>query len=225
VKRLAIWDHLLWGLEERSFLKRSAEVLANDFPNPNRDGCPSASVLEKIAAKKMPIQEASSYLAHLSSCSACFEDFRRFKTAARRPVRRNLIYAAAAVAVTVAIGAWFLTQTLRNQPREAVIDLRDQSASRGIVPPQNAAPALPEVSRFARRVTLLLPIGAEGHYAVELKTNSGVTVANSEGSVLIHDSAARLSLGFALRELPPGIYELKLKPDSGQPVVYHIKIK
>lgn len=218
--------HLIpWRWRERSFLTHSAVVLAEAFPNPNREGCPDDSVLRRIKAGVMPLAEAAPFLEHLGRCSDCFRSFRELKRETQQQKRFKAVYGFAGVVLIVILGTWWRNAGhAQNDSLQAVVDLRPYFPSRGInVSAPEAAPA--EFSRSASEITLLLPLGAEGHYAVEARNPGGALIAASEASGVIQDSVVRLTFKIDLRSAPPGALDLWLRPQAGQPLSYRVWLK
>src|SRR5713226_725364 len=154
-----------FNAEEKRILDLLGRGLSQDFPNPQRVGCPDAAVLRGIAAHKVPLSEADRWLDHFSSCSPCFQDFTQFrKQAANR--RRPQIWLAAAAVFIFAIAGWFWVRTRPPAQTAAVVvlDLRGRATVRGENPPEiNKLPL--EVPRNAKTLNLELPIGSnEGAY-------------------------------------------------------------
>src|SRR5438045_7704166 len=94
------------SIEEKRILDLLDRGLSQEFPNPGRVGCPDLSVLRGIAQHKIPLSQADQWLNHLSACTPCFQDFRRFRGEATAGRRRVLQMALASAAVLlIVIGA------------------------------------------------------------------------------------------------------------------------
>ena len=65
--------------EEKRFLDAMGRALLSEFPNPERIGCPDATLLKGIASHKVPLAQADPWLDHITSCSPCYGDFRQFR--------------------------------------------------------------------------------------------------------------------------------------------------
>ena len=80
-------------LSDKAFLEIGNRHLAEDFPNPTRQGCPDDSVL-KLAAEQ-PAQMSEETLDHITLCSPCYNIFSDFlgkapvKSAPRKPKARS----------------------------------------------------------------------------------------------------------------------------------------
>jgi hypothetical protein len=80
-------------LSDKAFLEIGNRHLAEDFPNPTRQGCPDDSVLKQAA--EHPAQMSEETLNHITLCSPCYNIFSDFlgkasvKSAHRRPKARS----------------------------------------------------------------------------------------------------------------------------------------
>jgi len=60
-------------LSDKAFLEIGNRHLAEDFPNPTRQGCPGDSVLRQAA--EHPAQMTEQTLNHITLCSPCYNLF------------------------------------------------------------------------------------------------------------------------------------------------------
>ena len=80
-------------LSDKAFLEIGNRHLAEDFPNPTRQGCPEDSVLRQAA--EHPAQMTEETLNHITLCSPCYNTFSDFlgkagvKSAHRKPKARS----------------------------------------------------------------------------------------------------------------------------------------
>ena len=63
-------------LSDEAFLEIGNRHLAEDFPNPARQGCPDDSVLKQAA--EHPAQMTEETLNHITLCSPCYNIFSDF---------------------------------------------------------------------------------------------------------------------------------------------------
>jgi hypothetical protein len=63
-------------LSDKAFLEIGNRHLAEDFPNPTRQGCPHDSVLKQTA--EHPAQMSEETLNHITLCSPCYNIFSDF---------------------------------------------------------------------------------------------------------------------------------------------------
>ena len=81
----------------RALERTLARVVMTQFPNPERKGCPGATVLRAIAGKRISMRDPS--IEHVGVCSPCFREL----TAMRGAIfRRKVLWIAGAV-VSVAV--------------------------------------------------------------------------------------------------------------------------
>ena len=66
--------------------KAVQDAILNDYPNPDRVGCPEAAVTREVAFReeltKDPVWE------HITHCSPCYAEFLKFKDECRRQKER-----------------------------------------------------------------------------------------------------------------------------------------
>lgn len=72
-------------LTDKAFLEIGNRHLAEDFPNPTRQGCPKDSVLRHAA--EQPAQMSEETLNHITLCSPCYNIFSDFL--GKLPVKRS----------------------------------------------------------------------------------------------------------------------------------------
>src|SRR6185437_8516397 len=98
-----------WGLkgEERQLLRLLAESALNDYPNPERIGCPGQDFLRTLAYRRKLIPVSDPRLDHVVRCSPCFREFTNFQAAAKR--RRNRRWTAitmVAAVIVIVLALW-----------------------------------------------------------------------------------------------------------------------
>ena len=70
--------------EEKRLMDLMADGLSQDFPNPERIGCPDSEVLRGIALHKLTLTDVGRWLDHLSTCSPCFQQVTQFRREGKR---------------------------------------------------------------------------------------------------------------------------------------------
>jgi hypothetical protein len=90
--------------EDRQVLQLLNRELAEEFPTPDRAGCPDSGFLQRVARHQVPISEIDTWIDHLGSCSECFGEFNRLKAASGARRRRVILYAATACIVLASVG-------------------------------------------------------------------------------------------------------------------------
>ena len=69
-------DHKRKPSVDKAFLKLGRKHLAEDFPNPTRQGCPQDDVLRLLA--EQPTKVDDSVLDHITLCSPCYMTYSAF---------------------------------------------------------------------------------------------------------------------------------------------------
>lgn len=201
--------------DEKRILDALGRGLLNEFPNPERAGCPGRDVLKRIASHEMPLTEAEKWLDHLTSCSPCYRDFSQLQNAQELRRKRTWLAIAAVILLCGSVGGWAFvrwhhgTQTVQT----ATLDLRDYSVARGAEPNPNLPPV--ELSRGASSLAILLPVGsAAGPYDIRIVTRSGNPILEANGTAEFENGITRLQVAAHLRSLSPGSYVLQIRTDG-----------
>jgi hypothetical protein len=202
--------------DERRILDALGRGLLNEFPNPERTGCPGSDVLRRIAAHQMPLAEAERWLDHLTSCSPCYGDFNQFRESDRL-ARRRVILAIAASILVIATGAsWWVIHT-KNEIRLAqstVIDLRNRSVARGSDPVPVEPPL--EIRRSVSHLVIYLPLGSsDGPYEIRISTKAGSAVLSTAGVASLKDGVTSIQAVVDLSSASSGQYVFQVRrPNS-----------
>ena len=201
-----------FNAEDKRILDLLGRGLSQDFPNPQRVGCPDSAILKGIALHKVPLAEADRWLDHFSSCSPCFQEFTQFrKQAVDR--RRTQVWLAAAAVLVFAVAGWLWVRTRPSVQTSAtvVLDLRERSLARGENPTDAKEVAL-EIPRTAKHLIMDLPIGSkEGSYDLALLNEAGDEVSRASGTATLEDHIVILRADIDVRNLSPGLYFLGLR--------------
>jgi hypothetical protein len=99
--------------EEREMREMLRDILATDFPNPERRGCPeNVEAKLKALAWRRRFPEAQQIISHLGSCSPCYQEHADF---VRQYRSRQWLYRLTAVAVlVVGLGFWISWKLMRS---------------------------------------------------------------------------------------------------------------
>jgi hypothetical protein len=187
--------------------------LSQDFPNPQRVGCPDSAMLKGIALHKVPLAEADPWLDHFSSCSPCFQEFTQFRKQAVDGRRRAQLWLAAAAVLLFAVAGWLWVHSRPSVQTAAtvVLDLRERSVSRGENSADTKQLAL-EIPRTAKHLVIDLPIGSkEGNYDLALLNEAGNELSRATGIARLEDHIVILRADIDIRNLSPGLYFLGLR--------------
>jgi hypothetical protein len=179
---------------EQDLLDFTRSYLSEDFPNPERKGCPPDDALRGLASR--PMMSGESVSNHLTCCSPCFNAYMAHLAHARATevqsqrirrftwIRQSLVTAGVAVMLMVAIYVFFTrrhggpTATAMYVP--VLVDLSNASPSRGA--DQSEAGLSPQVIPSSPLIdlTLQLPLGSEAReYSVMLRSNQHVVWSDS----------------------------------------------
>lgn len=205
--------------EEREILRLLAKSALNDYPNPERRGCPGAEFLHKLAFDRKSIPLSDLRLDHVVHCSPCFRELTQFRADAK--ARRNRIWAAVAAAaaiIGIGLGLWasgifvgLASSHLNTAPIIAQIDLENRSITRGAATPsQQNQPIV--LARGELKLTILLPFGSEeGAYDLEILKEVDKPLVKATGEAAIINGITKLNVSVNTSSLPPGSYLLGIR--------------
>lgn len=192
----------------------------NASPNPDRVGCLSEETLRELAHRSRPISDPG--YEHLSRCSSCYQQFRRFQADGlsrprQQPRSKFLAVAAGILLVIGAVSAlwWFGrhgAQSRSTGTEVAVLDLRSFLVTRGTQAPARSPIKL---SRADLRANILLPIGYEpGQYDLRLVNGSLATVFSTKASAALENQVVTIHTPMTLSDLHAGQYQLALRREG-----------
>lgn len=207
------------------------QSLRDQFPNPQRQGCPGPKILESIARGKMPLSQAEGWLDHLGHCSPCFQDFDAIRV--RRARYRRLTWGTAAAAIVILCSAPVLRilhnkyppvraglhsagsaptspQTSIAPPQLATLNLEHSSITRGPA----ADSELQRLARAQLLISIYLPPGsAPGNYEFQFLVNptDSQPLASVQGTAKIENGQTVLRLATDLSHFEPGEYVIAFR--------------
>jgi hypothetical protein len=190
-----------------------ARGLSQEFPNPQRIGCPGPAILNGIALHRMSLSEADPWLDHLSSCTPCFQEFGQIRKEATGKRRSTQMWLAAAAVVIVVVAGWLWVRSrpLGQNTAVVVLDLRGRATVRGDSGPEPSQPPL-AVPRNARSLTLDLPMGSnEGAYDLALLDPSGAELFRTNATAKLENHTVVLRADVDLAGVSPGSYFLGVR--------------
>jgi hypothetical protein len=211
---------------DKRLLEILRQGLAEEFPNPERIGCPGSALLKGIAQGWVSLAEAEPWLDHLGACSPCFQEFTEFRRQAASQRRRIQAWVAVAAVLVFAVAGWL---SVRNRPSvaatdTAVLDLRERSVARGQNPSETGHAPL-EISRSAKHLILDLPIGSkEGPYEIGLFTETGDQILRGTGTAQLHRGVTSLRVDLNVRGVSPGAYFLGVRQSDFQWARYPLRV-
>lgn len=214
------------GREEEQMLRAFGQALGQEFPNPDRVGCPGSETLKGIALRRIPLRAARPWLDHFSSCSPCFREFTAFRqTAIQRHTVTGIGIAAAILVASLLSLIWIRTHKAPGEASQvAVLDLRDRSAVRG-PQPANANPPLLVPATFSQLV-LDLPFGSpEGTYEIAVFDQSDHVILNRSARASMEDHAIVLRLREKVSLAEKGTYLLGIRRSDIDWSYYPVQVK
>jgi hypothetical protein len=192
-------------------------VLAGEYPNPDRVGCPGSDILKSMAFRQIDLARAVGYMEHVGCCSPCFTEYTAFRQQVQKIARLRILAVAAMVVIAIGIGSWVW---VRSQGRKTlgppthyqavIVDLRDRVVLRG---PEEGPPQGPiDLPRAPLALSIYLPIGSEpGDYEVEIVEQDGSSLAGAKGPAQWRDHIAVIEVKLDLRPLHRGLYNLAIR--------------
>src|ERR1700712_5199423 len=86
------------------------QTILQNFPNPDRVGCPGEAKLREVAARKAIVEDGS--WEHITHCSPCYGEFlaekERLRGSQRTKRTRAALAAAVVVVILIGLTAYFL---------------------------------------------------------------------------------------------------------------------
>jgi hypothetical protein len=222
--------------EENRLLKAARDAFLNDYPNPERKGCPPSEMLRALAFDKLQDAEADRWWSHLSRCSPCTREFAQLRQEAVRARRIRAAGLIAAAAVLIVVVGWAVVRKFVATPagvgvvawvegwRAAHLDLCGYEALRGGEP----GPALPPLvlPRGKLVLTLNLPVGSEpGKYTIELQRPDGQTLARAGGAATLVNGLTVLKIRIETQLAHAGAASLRIRPPERSWSQYPVKFR
>lgn len=213
--------------EERAWLKLMEKAALNDFPNPERIGCPGSEFLRRLAVDRGSVSPSDERIGHLSRCSPCFQEFTAFRSEAGEGIDQNSTGKVAAIVVlllAMSAGAYYERAPIGAEATRvytritgtyiaASLDLSRQSALRGTNSPDaDVSIAVPTLRRQRLDLTITLPFASEpGAYDLAVSRNSEPPAVAASGQARIDHGQTILSVRIDLSSVPRGRYEVGLR--------------
>jgi len=202
------------------------DAALNDFPNPDRVGCPTdKSVLKAMAAKTLPLTDPA--WRHAARCSPCFREIKQFEADLKRS-RWGKAAALAAIVLIVAGLLVFRGRLLAHanaKYQTATLDLRSFSAARSENEKAGNGQTL-TLSRGRLTISIILPVGADaGRYEYKLLNDSLQQVGAGNGEAQLRDGNVVLAAQLDISSVPPGQYTVWLRQPGFEWRSYRISIR
>jgi hypothetical protein len=210
-------DESLTAKQQRAILDLFEQASLNDYPNPERIGCPGDDFLKQLVRDRNSIKLSDERLKHIVHCSPCFREFVGYRdqfkrqTITRRAIFASLGSLAAGLVVMIAIRRPRPEPPHNAESKLMDIDLRPLAPTRAAAPSTN--PAQIDLPRARLRLRITLPFASpEGNYEVQiLRADGTATGLKSSGTAKLKDGDIRFEVKMDLSTLPPARYELGIR--------------
>jgi hypothetical protein len=208
--------------EERRMLAMFEQAALNDYPNPDRVGCPGAAFLQRLARNHGSIPITHPDLTHVARCSPCFREFSEFRRQAaqrskqlRRAIAAAIIVVAGGSAVFFAarpVTTWFAGNA-QGEYAAVNLDMKNLSNVRGLdqptIAPGRDSLHLPR-KRVAVRITL--PFASQpGQYEVQIMRDGGNPLVLGAGQAHLENGETILPVKMDLSHLSAGNYHISIR--------------
>jgi len=213
--------------QERELLNLFEQAALNDFPNPQRIGCPGSEFLRKMATNRQSISVRDPRLRHAARCSPCFREFTAFRAEADARRKRTRITLIATGVVVVAMAIVGVLERAHLMPFfgdgartpagtyiAATLDMQNRSIVRGAEGPPQAPPPANSLRLPRERVslTITLPFASEpGRYEVQILREIGKPLRTGSGDARIENGLTLLPVKLDLGNLAPGQYLIGIR--------------
>jgi hypothetical protein len=208
--------------DERRLLALFEQSSLNDYPNPDRVGCPGPEFLRKLATDRKSIPLRHPALTHVSQCSPCFREFRDLRETADRRKKRNRAAAiAGAIVLAVGLGAYFTIgggEFFHAHERRVEVatnlDLTNLLVLRGGSPSETAgAEATRQLPCVLQDVKVKLPLASEpGTYEIAVFAKDKTKpLASAFGEAKTVKGVTSVSVKLDLSALSPGTYSIAFR--------------
>lgn len=233
-------DEKLSPEQERAWLDLMEKAALNDFPNPERVGCPGSDFLRRLAIDRGSVSPNDDRIGHLSRCSPCFQEFTAFRSDAQATDDRNQTSKWAAIVIVLlalSAGAYYERAPIGAEATRvytrvtgtyisASLDLSKQSTLRGTnTPDANASIAVPTLPRQRLNLTITLPFASElGEYDLAVSRASDPPVVAASGQARIEHGNTIISVRIDLSSLGSGRYDFGMRRTQSNWVRYPVLI-
>ena len=212
--------------QEEKLRQLAKELFLNEYPNPERKGCPDSQTIRAIAFGKLRGEQASEWRTHFATCSPCTREYAGFRQEFQRVKRLQALGAIAAAVVLAVIAGWLALGKFgwRGESwRQASLDLRGHEAFRGAGAPKTAPL---ELARGRVELTLDLPTGSEpGDYDVQRTQGTSQPVARASARAELVDGVAVLKVRIDLGKANVGPASLLVRRSGQSWAAYALLLK
>jgi hypothetical protein len=207
--------------------KQLQDSILNEYPNPERRGCPGDSVLKRLAAH--PVEEAIEgdlNWHHVTHCSECYREFLGFRGEVKRGIkerRRKAAWVLVAAAVILIVIIVFFSSRVKS-PKPQIIDLQGRSMPRSEEGQQETKPIVLE--REPEELTIKLPFGSvAGPYEIQLLKTADHPLLSARGEATVRNGTTTLTTKADLSKLTPGNYFIGIRRVPWDWTYYRVLIR
>lgn len=197
------------------------QTILNNFPNPNRVGCPGDARVRAVAARNAIVEDDD--WQHVTHCSECYREFLTAKEELRRSGRRAKTLGLIGGTVLLSLVATFAGYRYSGRVmggREtaatyvpATLNLHDISEVRGSEQPVQRE--IPTLSRRALELTVTLPFASEaGAYQFELTDAAGHIIRRGAADAVIQNGDTVFATRLDLSGVTAGDYRFGWRRES-----------
>lgn len=207
------------------------QTILQNFPNPDRVGCPGTARLREVAARREIVEDA--HWEHITHCSPCYREFldekERLRGARKHARRRTAMAGTAVLVILIAVGAYMLRsrplrETAQIAPEPATLDLKDGSGVRGDA--KTLGRAVPVLPRKKLELTVVLPFGSEaGAYQFRLVDGEGRVLTSGEATATLASGTTTMKAMLNTSELREGDYRFAIRQQALDWIIYPVRLR
>jgi hypothetical protein len=200
--------------------KQLQDSILNDFPNPERKGCPGDAVLKEFAARPLDDDlEGDPHWQHVTHCSECYREFLSYrgeiKSGANAANARIAWTVAVAAIIVLGIGLFLVTRPtvpIQHVPqatakvfRPRTVDLEGRTMTRSEEGKQETKPIF--LGREPEELTIRLPFGSRaGMYEVQFVKDADHALVSMTSEATIQNGLTAIKTKVDLSQYAPGRY-------------------
>lgn len=215
---------------EKRIVEMAADVVRDDFANPERIGCPSSDAIHAVVRRNIAFPDFDNIVDHIATCTPCFGEYNRQRQCIRLRNSGAVVLTCAAVLILGLL--WNYGRIKYPHPNEpiakelpativaATLDYSHWTTQRSAEPgPQPAE--IPHLTRGSLDLTIKLPIGTEdGAYTVQFRSANDKAVAEAGGTATWDGTAEVLKIRTDLRNIATGAYTVAIRSASSSLRLY-----
>jgi hypothetical protein len=198
------------------------EAALQDYPNPQRIGCPGTEFLKRLATNRRSIKLSDPALDHVARCSPCFSEFVQYRDRRKHSsISRRTAIAAGGTIIVAGAAATFRLMSNRSKPanpnsdayEDAEFDMLADSPTRGVTTASPSTSNSQSLRRKRLNLHITLPFGSsEGNYEVQVMgPDDKPTGLKASGRAHIVNGKTLLTVRLDLRKLHAAAYKLGIR--------------